>query len=148
AELNTLIQRTLSLFLPQARLASVNIEFQSWPKPLHVLIDSIQVQQVLLNLLQNAVDAMQNSSTTDRLISIQLAPDDMQRVRIVVTDSGPNVTPEQEDKLFSAFYTTKSSGLGMGLPISRSIIRAHGGSLEYERCANSGAVFVITLPVI
>jgi PAS domain S-box-containing protein len=108
--------------------------------------DRIQVQQVLLNLLTNAIEAMSGSSEGPRELQIGSATEAAQGVRVTVRDSGPGLDPESLAQLFTAFYTTKPHGMGMGLAISRSIIEAHGGRLWATANAGRGAVFQFTLP--
>jgi signal transduction histidine kinase len=107
--------------------------------------DRVQVQQVILNLILNAVEAMDSieAGARDLLISTK---QDHTGVLVAVRDSGPGIDPEHLERVFEAFYTTKSSGVGMGLSICRSIIDAHGGRLWAEANEPHGAVFQFTLP--
>jgi signal transduction histidine kinase len=107
--------------------------------------DRVQLQQVVLNLILNAVEAMGSVEAGARALSISTAQDHT-GVRVVVRDSGPGIDPEHLECVFEAFYTTKSSGVGMGLSICRSIIDAHGGRLWAEANEPRGAVFQFTLP--
>jgi PAS domain S-box-containing protein len=109
--------------------------------------DRVQLQQVVLNLLLNAVEAMGSSETgaRDLLISTE---QDRTGVVVAVHDSGPGIHPEHLERVFNAFYTTKSSGMGMGLSICRSIIEAHGGRLWAEANEPRGAIFQFTLPAV
>jgi two-component system sensor kinase FixL len=111
-----------------------------------VIVDPIQIQQVILNLVRNGVDAMQETPARDRRLDLRAGHDGTDRIRIAVTDRGPGVSDEASDNLFTPFFTTKSSGMGMGLAISRSIIAAHGGKLDFENNPVSGATFFLTLP--
>ena len=108
--------------------------------------DRIQVQQVLLNLLTNAIEAMSGTSGGPRELQVGSAKDALQGVRVTVRDSGPGLDPDSLDQLFTAFYTTKPQGMGMGLAISRSIIEAHGGRLWATANEGRGAVLQFTLP--
>jgi signal transduction histidine kinase len=109
--------------------------------------DRIQLQQVILNLIINAIEAMGGMSDGVRevLISTSLAGAD--GVLVAVRDSGPGLPPGSLDRLFDAFYTTKPNGLGMGLSICSSIIEAHGGRLKAGANAHRGALFQFTLPI-
>ncbi|GLS34371.1 hypothetical protein GCM10007937_60860 [Mesorhizobium albiziae] len=107
--------------------------------------DRVQLQQVMLNLILNAVEAMAASEFGARELSI-CARQDQEGALVAVGDSGPGIDPEQLESIFEAFYTTKSSGTGMGLLICRSIISAHGGRLWAESNDSRGAVFQFTLP--
>jgi signal transduction histidine kinase len=103
------------------------------------------LQQVVLNLLLNAVEAMGSSETGPRELLIS-TEQDRTGVLVAVRDSGPGIDPSHLERVFDAFYTTKSSGMGMGLSICRSIIDAHGGRLWAEANEPRGAVFQFTLP--
>jgi PAS domain S-box-containing protein len=112
-----------------------------------ILGDRIQLQQVILNLMINAIEAMNAIRDTPRELLIGSTKDDSHRVVVTVRDSGPGLDPKSLDRLFHAFYTTKPHGMGMGLAISRSIIEAHGGRLCATANAPHGAVFQFTLPI-
>ena len=109
--------------------------------------DRVQLQQVVLNLIINAVEAMSCSNEGTRQLQINADRDGQQEIRIVVQDSGPGMAPESINRVFDPFYTTKSSGLGIGLSICRSIIEAHEGRLWVTAAEPKGAVFAFTLPV-
>ena len=108
--------------------------------------DRVQLQQVMLNLILNAVEAMRGSSATGRELLIRTQIDGPGSVLVAVQDSGPGLEPESLDRLFDAFYTTKKSGMGMGLSICRSIIEAHGGRVWATPSLPQGATFQFTLP--
>jgi PAS domain S-box-containing protein len=108
--------------------------------------DRIQLQQVMLNLILNAVEAMSGSDEGSRELLISTEADGANGVRIAVRDWGPGLKPESLDRLFDAFYTTKQDGMGMGLSICRSIIEAHGGRLWATTNVPQGALFQFTLP--
>ena len=110
-----------------------------------VLVDPVQVESVLHNLVANAIDALQRAPG-ERRVRVEAALDDDGFVRIAVTDNGPGVTPEIEASLFDPFVTTKATGMGLGLAISRSIVEAHGGRLWHERLSR-GSMFAFTLPL-
>jgi PAS domain S-box-containing protein len=112
----------------------------------HVQADCVQLQQVVLNLILNAVEAMSPVKKGARELSISTEPHQAGGVLVTVRDSGPGIDPEHLDRVFDAFYTTKSSGVGMGLSICRSIIHAHEGRLWADVNASRGAVFRFTLP--
>ena len=111
-----------------------------------ILGDRIQLQQVMLNLILNALEAMSGSSAAARELVIKTGQDGSGGVLVAVEDSGPGLQPESLDRLFDAFYTTKPGGLGMGLSICRSIIEAHGGRLWATSNLPQGAVFQFALP--
>lgn len=109
-----------------------------------ILADRVQVQQILVNLLRNALDAMQNSKRRELIVATSRTPEGM--VEITVEDTGPGIAREIADTLFNPFVTTKASGMGVGLSISRTIAEAHGGSLWAENKESGGAVFHLVLP--
>jgi PAS domain S-box-containing protein len=109
--------------------------------------DRIQLQQVVLNLLTNAIDAIRRTDEGPRELLVGSGRDDVQGVLVSVRDSGPGLDPEGLERLFEAFHTTKPDGIGMGLAISRSIVEAHGGRLWATPNAPRGAVFQFTLPL-
>jgi C4-dicarboxylate-specific signal transduction histidine kinase len=112
----------------------------------NVQADRVQLQQVVLNLILNAVEAMGLIEEGVRELSITTKQDDTGGVLVAVRDSGPGIDPEHLDRVFDAFYTTKSNGVGMGLSICRSIINAHGGRLWADANTPRGSVFRFTLP--
>ena len=108
--------------------------------------DRVQLQQVVLNLILNAVEAMTSVEEGERELSISTQLTQSGDILVTVGDTGPGVDPEQLDRLFKPFYTTKATGLGMGLSICRSIIDAHGGRLWAEANQPRGTVFQFRLP--
>jgi C4-dicarboxylate-specific signal transduction histidine kinase len=112
-----------------------------------VLADKGQVQQVILNLVMNAMQAMQGQPAHQRRLELTLTRTHTGDALVTVRDSGPGVPEEQQGKLFEAFWTTKNQGLGIGLHISRSIIESHGGRLSFTNNADRGATFSFTLPL-
>ena len=108
--------------------------------------DRVQLQQVVLNLILNAVEAMGSVEAGPRELLISTEQSQTNGVLVAVRDSGPGIDPEHLERVFEAFYTTKSSGVGMGLSICRSIIDAHGGRLWADANEPRGAVFQFALP--
>jgi hypothetical protein len=110
--------------------------------------DRVQLQQVVLNLILNAVEAMSSLDARARKLLISTEPTETNGAVVAVSDSGPGIDPDRLKRVFEAFYTTKRSGvgMGMGLSICRSIIDAHGGRLWAEANAPSGAIFKFTIP--
>ncbi len=111
-----------------------------------VLADRIQIEQVLLNLIFNAMEAMQAADTRHRRVTVTLRAVGGDRVQVTVSDNGPGIDAADAERLFRPFFSTKRQGMGMGLAISRSIIEAHSGRLWAEPGAERGAVFHFTLP--
>ena len=112
-----------------------------------VLGDRVQLQQVVLNLVMNRIDAMAAVAGRSRELTIRTQRHDADHVSVVVQDTGVGIAPEDVDRLFDAFFTTKPSGMGMGLSISRSIIEAHGGRLSAAANRPHGAIFQFSLAV-
>jgi signal transduction histidine kinase len=108
--------------------------------------DRIQLQQVILNLTLNATDAMKEIDDRPRALLIATAHEDAARVRLSVRDSGVGIDPQSIEKLFAAFYTTKTHGMGIGLAISRSIIESHNGRLWASANDGPGATFSFSIP--
>jgi PAS domain S-box-containing protein len=109
--------------------------------------DKVQLQQVVLNLLLNAFDAMKECPPTERQVKLSVERNDAGLIQTAVSDRGPGLSHDKLDKIFQPFYTTKGEGLGMGLSICRSIIEAHGGRLWAENNRDRGATFYFTLPL-
>jgi signal transduction histidine kinase len=107
----------------------------------------VQIQQVMLNLIINAIDAMSAVDNGPRELMISTANNNPGGVLVAVRDSGPGVASENIERLFESFYTTKTTGLGMGLSICRTIIEAHGGRLWASANVPCGAIFQFTVPV-
>jgi two-component system sensor kinase FixL len=114
------------------------------PAATWVRADRVQVQQVLINLIRNAVEAMEDSPRKEVVISTRASGRDM--IEVAVADSGAGLGGGDPDSLFSQFMTTKSGGMGIGLPISRTIVEAHGGKIWGEDGPDGGAIFRFTLP--
>jgi PAS domain S-box-containing protein len=127
--------------------AGVRVDVDISPKLPCLLADPVQIQQVILNLIVNAVEAMREQSLADRLLSLRVTHDSMEGVVVSVKDTGQGVAPGVEEKIFEALFSTKSEGLGMGLAISRTIVENHGGKLRFVPASSGGAQFVFNVPV-
>jgi two-component system sensor kinase FixL len=141
--LPTLVEEAGVLAFVDEKLQRITHSTAIEPAAQWVRADRIQIQQVLINLIRNAIEAMDGSGRREILISAQPAPEDMVEI---VADSGHGIAPEHMDELFSQFMTTKSGGMGIGLPICRTIVEAHGGKIWGESRSEGGAVFRFTLP--
>ncbi len=147
---NRLIERVVSLSVPVMQAASANYEpvrleltlDESLPT---IVADAVQIEQVLLNLVRNAIEAMQDSSVPKKLLSIRTCYDE-RTIQVEVSDTGPGIKPEHVEQLFSAYFTTKSNGVGLGLSISRSIIEDHEGRMEVQT-SDAGSTFRFYLPI-
>lgn len=144
-QINRVMEQIATLAEGQAARNNVAIELELSPDLPVVLGDSIQLQQVILNLVMNGIDAM-TSVDQPRILTLRSESQDSRYVRVVVQDSGIGLTEEVKGRLFEPFFTTRSKGMGMGLSISRSIIEAHGGRLWAESNGSGGATFQLTLP--
>jgi len=105
-----------------------------------------QMQQVMLNLISNAADAMHKIEDRPRLLRVKTDPSGSSGVAISVEDNGTGIDPKDSNRIFEAFFTTKRDGMGMGLAICRSIIEAHGGTLSVSSGSSHGSIFEIVLP--
>ena len=116
----------------------------------HILLDKIQMEQVLLNIIRNGIEALQLAPATNRELTIQTEIKDNNHFVILFKDNGLGVEPKHIANLFDLYFTTKPTGMGVGLSICRTIIEAHGGNITVENCSSpaSGACFRITLPVV
>lgn len=114
------------------------------PDTNHVFADRVQIQQVMINLMRNAIEAMEDSPVKQLTISVHSIPDE--QVEITVSDTGCGIDPEIGDKIFNPFASTKSTGMGLGLSICRNIIEAHEGKLSVEGNPAGGTIFKITIP--
>ncbi len=142
--LSKLIEEAGALGLAGAREQSVLLRFNLDPQHDQVLVDRVQIQQVLVNLFRNALEAMADSTHRELIASNTLVADDM--IEIAVSDTGSGFAEAVAQSLFQTFFTTKETGMGVGLSISRSIIEAHGGRMWAETNAAGGATFRFTLP--
>ncbi|MGH7118095.1 MAG: PAS domain S-box protein [Acetobacteraceae bacterium] len=138
-----LIEEASALALVGVKEAGVRVSFQLDPQAEAVFADKIQIQQVLLNLIRNAVEAMQESVTSKLVVASQKV--DEETVEVSVTDTGSGISEEIAARLFQPFVTTKRNGMGVGLSISRTIVEAHGGRLWVERNPVGGTIFRLTL---
>jgi C4-dicarboxylate-specific signal transduction histidine kinase len=145
-QINEIIREVVALAERQASKNEVFVETQLAPDLSPIFGDRIQLQQVILNLMLNGIEAMTGISDRPRRLIIRSQMQDADQVRVSVEDSGIGVKAEIIGRLFEPFFTTRSQGIGMGLPISRSIVEAHGGRLWAESTVSQGSVFQFTLP--
>jgi C4-dicarboxylate-specific signal transduction histidine kinase len=145
-QINEIIEEVVALAEGQASSNEVPVLIELTPDLPAVLGDRIQLQQVILNLMLNGIDAMSSVTDRPRQLLVRSQMQDSDQVLVSVLDSGIGVNAETMARLFEPFFTTRSQGIGMGLPISRSIIEAHGGRLWAESTANQGSVFQFALP--
>jgi C4-dicarboxylate-specific signal transduction histidine kinase len=134
--------RALALKGPGALGVQVRLHFE--PNARHVLVDRIQIQQVLVNLMRNAIEAMDASRRRELDVATSLRDERM--VEIAVADSGPGLPDDIAARLFEPFVSTKPNGMGLGLSICRSIVEVHGGRLQCEPNPGGGMIFRFTVP--
>jgi PAS domain S-box-containing protein len=144
-DVNEIIREMIALLRGEAGRYSISIHTELTTDLPNIRGDRVQLQQVFMNLMINAIDAMHEmNAARDLTIKSQRNPED--QLLVSVSDNGVGLPPQHADKIFDAFFTTKSQGTGMGLPISRSIIESHGGSLWASRNSERGTTFQFTLP--
>ena len=146
--INEMIVEAVALTRVEVERHNVSLQVQLSDELPSVPGDRIQLQQVILNLLVNAIEAMRDSKEQQRNLLVSSRKNDSNSVLVAVRDSGPGLALEDLDRVFEAFHTTKADGMGMGLAISRSIITAHEGRLWATNGTPSGAIFQFTLPTL
>jgi len=143
-DVNEVVQEMMAIVRSEAARYNILLETDLAADLMQVTADRVQLQQVLMNLLMNGIEAMKNTNSMRRLmIKSRL---ENEQVFVSVNDTGVGLPPEHADQIFTAFFTTKLHGTGMGLRISRSIVESHGGSLLAEKNSPSGATLCFTLP--
>ena len=145
-DLNVLVSEVVGLVRPDAGSRKVQLALEAVSSIPLVRGDRVQLQQVLLNLLLNAMDAVNECAPDRRRVTVRIQPAGT-LVEVTVSDTGHGIPPDKFAHLFEPFFTTKANGMGMGLPISRRIMEAHLGSIRAETGSAGGATFHFTLPV-
>ena len=144
--IDTLIENAVNFCAHECYQDNIQVTLELNPNIPKIAMDSVQIEQVLLNLIRNAIDALKEQvKESDKTISIQTQLNKGLEVR--VKDNGPGLTDLQKEKILMPFYTSKSSGMGMGLSISRSIIEAHGGDIKFNSKLGVGTTFYFNLPI-
>ncbi|WP_051022014.1 ATP-binding protein [Thioflavicoccus mobilis] len=147
ADLNYLVREVCSFVEFDADRLDVAIVLETAPGRIPVNVDLVQIEQVLLNLVRNALDALADLPATERRIRIRTRVN-TDEADVEIEDNGPGIEPTQMNRLFEPFYTTKESGMGMGLPISRTILDDHDGRIWAESRPGVGTIFHVILPII
>lgn len=142
--INKVLEEASALALVGAKESGVVVRMELGTDLPQVVVDRIQIQQVILNLIRNGIEAMQGVTRRELLIATGTADSDM--VQVTITDSGPGLAPEVAEQLFQPFVTTKEKGMGLGLSICRSIIDSHGGKIWAKPNPAAGVTFAFTLP--
>jgi C4-dicarboxylate-specific signal transduction histidine kinase len=145
-DVNEMIESVLLIVQPELSRQGIALDVYLQPDQPSITGDRVQLQQVLLNLVSNAADAINTSETRQRRVTVVSAMDTSGEVCVTVEDAGAGIDPEHRDVIFNPFFTTKQDGIGMGLAICRSIIDAHGGRLWPEPRMPMGTQFRFTLP--
>ena len=145
-DVNSVVQEVIGWTNDKVERSGVLLRLKLQQDPPPVTADRVQLQQVILNLLMNAIEAMLEVSQYSRVLWIRTEKQVLGNLLVQVADSGAGIDPKHSNRIFEPFYTTKTNGIGMGLTISRSIIEAHGGRLWVAK-AERGSTFCFTLPV-
>jgi C4-dicarboxylate-specific signal transduction histidine kinase len=146
-DLNETVAEVLEFLTAQASANDIRLKKAMAPQSLRVSGDRIQLQQAVLNLIVNGMEALAGTRNAERVITIRTALADNTSAEVSITDSGAGIPPEKLKDLFEPFFTTKENGMGMGLAIARKIIEAHGGHIWGENRSAGGAVFRLSLPL-
>jgi len=147
-DINEVVQDAMELVQSNLKQRNVRFEVAYGEKLQQIKVDPVQITQVVLNLLLNAVEAMDEAHSEHRRVDIETRAIDENRIGVSVSDNGPGIPAEQREHIFEQFVTTKSGGLGLGLSISRSIVERHGGKLEYDSNSDGGATFRFSIPTL
>jgi two-component system sensor kinase FixL len=143
--LSRLVEEAGALALLGARDQGVHVTSRLDPNTDQVFVDRVQIEQVIMNLMRNALDAMRDS--TERDLNLSSGPHAGNQVVMRVSDTGPGIAPEIRETLFEPFKSTKKEGMGVGLSLCRTIVEAHGGTIWVESNASGGATFAFTVPI-
>jgi two-component system sensor kinase FixL len=147
-DLNEAIEDTMKLLSQDAKGRGVSLQAELAPNLPKVRADRVQVQQVILNLALNAMEAMHGQPAEHRKVLIRSARANGDEAQVSVADSGIGIAAELLPRIFNPFVTTKPSGMGLGLSISRTIVESHGGRIRAENLPVGGAAFHFTLPFV
>jgi signal transduction histidine kinase len=147
-DINDIIRNVMLLWSTELARRDITCVRHYGPDLPEVLGDRIQLQQLVLNLISNAVEAIEGVERSDRVITVTTSRNALDRAQIVVEDTGQGLSASDTSRLFEPFYTTKEHGMGMGLSICRTIVEAHGGSIRAVPGSRGGARFEVELPAV
>ncbi|MBT4864481.1 MAG: GHKL domain-containing protein, partial [Planctomycetaceae bacterium] len=147
-DLNSLIGDVARMVEPDVRQSEVTLDLNCHGTQLSVRVDEIQLQQVLVNLIRNSIDAMKDTPDEQKYVVVSARLYGPGVAEIAVSDLGPGLSDQETEQVFEAFYSTKKDGMGMGLAISRSIVEFYGGKFFVESNAGQGVTFRFTLPLM
>ncbi|MGZ4001812.1 MAG: PAS domain S-box protein, partial [Mucilaginibacter sp.] len=148
ADVNTLIHNAVGLCIAELKQNNISLTFELDNNLPSICVDQIQIEQVIINLVRNSIEALQNlpaKQQRELIIHSHLTLNN--RIQVRVKDNGPGLDEDQRQKISTPFYTTKADGMGMGLSISRSLIEAHKGTLHFNSMPGKGSAFYFTLPI-
>ena len=147
-EVGPLVAGVLKLVEMESRRVNIRVESTIAPDLPPVMADGIQIQQVVLNLIRNGIEAVEEADINGSVIKVGVTGTAANEIAVSVADNGPGIAPGDAERIFDPFYSTKGSGLGVGLSICRAIVEAHGGRLWFNPNAGGGCVFQFTLPAM
>ena len=145
-DLNDVIRRVVELLTPEARLRGISVNTLLDPRRLAVRANAVHLQQVVLNLALNGMEAMRDTAGGERRLTLRTAVTNDAHVEVTVSDTGPGLAPDTLDHVFEPFFSTKRDGIGLGLSIARTIIERQGGTISAENRPGGGATFRFILP--
>jgi C4-dicarboxylate-specific signal transduction histidine kinase len=145
-DLNETVRQVFSLLRSELQKNDVIVSLKLTDALPHVMADEVQLQQVILNLAVNAIDALSSVADRPRTLRVKSDRSDASGLTVMLEDSGAGIDPNNVDRIFEPFFTTKANGMGMGLSICRSIVEAHGGRLTVSPAHPQGSAFIINLP--
>jgi C4-dicarboxylate-specific signal transduction histidine kinase len=147
-DLNEIVGEVIGILARQSAAQNVTVNTVLTPYPLTVKGDRVQMEQVILNLVANAIDAIAKSRSDNRRITVRTHLTEDDTAELSVSDTGPGIPPDVLKQIFEPFFTTKESGMGMGLAIAHTIAKAHDGRLWAENQTGGGAIFRLAVPVV
>ena len=145
-DVNNVVRQVFGLLRSELQKNEVVVEYELGPELPRVLGDQVQLQQVIMNLVMNAIDAMSLVTDRPRSLRVSSARHDPAGLILVLEDSGTGIDPEHIGRIFEPFFTTKSNGMGLGLSICRSIVEAHRGQLMASLASPHGTAIQVILP--